>query len=379
MRPALRPRGVDLLANLLFGRDDERRSLPAADGRGARAALEAAVLPALARPPCLVSFSGGRDSSAILAVAVEAAREHGLDEPVPAILRFPGVPETDETAWQEEVLEHLGVRHREVIELGDELDALGAAATGLLRSDGLRWPANSYVHAPIVERARGGAMLTGAGGDELLGTRAARHVLLLRGRARPRPRDLRAMATPLAPRRLRARVVRARTPAAAWLTPAGADRLRRALGEDEVAWPHRWDRSIEHWHGSRAFAAVDSAFAPMATVHDVMVVNPFLSPPVLAALAAEGGPTGFPDRTTAMRRLFGDLLPEPVLSRGTKAEFTGALWGPRTRAFAEGWTGEGVDATLVDPSALRREWLSERPSFQTALLLHSAWLSASSI
>src|SRR6185503_3688944 len=44
-----------------------RRRLPASAG-GPLAALERAVLPALRRSPCLVSFSGGRDSSAVLAV-----------------------------------------------------------------------------------------------------------------------------------------------------------------------------------------------------------------------------------------------------------------------------------------------------------------------
>ncbi|HEY2429742.1 MAG TPA: hypothetical protein VGI06_12480, partial [Acidimicrobiales bacterium] len=48
-----------------------------------RAALEAAILDGLRRPPCIVAFSGGRDSSAVLAVAVDAARRHGLAPPVP--------------------------------------------------------------------------------------------------------------------------------------------------------------------------------------------------------------------------------------------------------------------------------------------------------
>ena len=55
-----------------------------------RAALEAVVLRALLRPPCLVSFSGGRDSSLVLAIASDVARRHGLPLPVPATNRFPG-------------------------------------------------------------------------------------------------------------------------------------------------------------------------------------------------------------------------------------------------------------------------------------------------
>ena len=34
-----------------------------------------------------------------------------------------------------------------------------------------------------------------------------------------------------------------------------------------------------------------------------------------------------------------------------------------------------LDEALVDPEALRREWVSEVPDFRTALLLQSAWLA----
>ena len=56
------------------------------------AALEEAILPALRRPPCLVSFSGGRDSSCVLAAATRAARREGLQPPVPVTLRVSNAP-----------------------------------------------------------------------------------------------------------------------------------------------------------------------------------------------------------------------------------------------------------------------------------------------
>jgi hypothetical protein len=42
-----------------------------------------AILPALRRTPCLVSFSGGRDSSSVLGAATRAGRRQGLSLPVP--------------------------------------------------------------------------------------------------------------------------------------------------------------------------------------------------------------------------------------------------------------------------------------------------------
>ena len=75
------------------GRVRARRRRPhAAAGRPAGtalAALEAAIMPALLRSPCLVSFSGGRDSSAVLAVAARLARGAGLADPIPITIRVP--------------------------------------------------------------------------------------------------------------------------------------------------------------------------------------------------------------------------------------------------------------------------------------------------
>ena len=69
-------------------------------GRSGRArpldAIEDVIRPALLRPPCLVSFSGGRDSSAILATATAIARRDGLALPIPATYRFPEAPHTQE-------------------------------------------------------------------------------------------------------------------------------------------------------------------------------------------------------------------------------------------------------------------------------------------
>lgn len=72
-------------------------------------ALKAILLPALERQPCAVAFSGGRDSSAILAVAVDLARREGLPLPVPVTNVFPDAPETDELVWQELVIRHLAL------------------------------------------------------------------------------------------------------------------------------------------------------------------------------------------------------------------------------------------------------------------------------
>jgi asparagine synthase (glutamine-hydrolysing) len=375
MRPVPAPTDVEVLASLLLGPDDHADPLPAPRGDGVLVALERALLEPLQRPPCVVSFSGGRDSSAVLAVATDVARRHGLALPIPVTMRFPGEPRADESAWQELVLEHLGLT-AEVVELHDELDALGAIATATLRRIGVRWPANGYLHAPVLEVARGGSLLTGAGGDELLGSRAARHVLLLRGGARPLRSDLREVPGALAPRRVREARVRSAAAPYPWLTSAGERLVAGALAREEVAWPHRWDRAVRHWHASRAYAASDGILRLCAEPFEVEVVNPLLAPPVMAELLRAGGATGFPSRTAAMRALFGTLLPEPVLARGSKAAFTRVLAGPAVHSFAAGWDGHGVDDRLVDAGALRRAWSDEAVDFRSVLLLHQVWLQS---
>src|SRR5213078_2989334 len=98
---------LEVAVGIPFGADGRAAEPPPLDGAGPPAVLESALLEALARPPCVVAFSGGRDSSLLLAVAVRTARRHGLPEPVAATLRFPGRGDTDETGWQERVAQSL--------------------------------------------------------------------------------------------------------------------------------------------------------------------------------------------------------------------------------------------------------------------------------
>lgn len=375
-RPVPRPSSLEVLCSLLFGQDASGARLPPPPEGGFAAAVEQAMLPALQRTPCVVSFSGGRDSSAVLAVATAVARRHGLEEPVPVTMRFRAGPGTDEAQWQRLVLDHLGLRRHEILYADAEYDALGVPALRALRRHGVRWPVNAYMHDPVLRAAAGGTVLTGIGGDELLGHPASRVLRVLRGRSRPQPRDALRIAAVAAPRSLRRIVWRRRhRDYGPWLTAEGNALVMRALAREEIAFPERYDAAVRRWYGSRAFAALDGALGLLGEAYDARVVNPFLQPGALAALAAAGGAFGLGGRTNAMRRLFGDHLPEAVIARPTKAHFAAPMWGPRFRAFAETWDGSGVDPSLVDVDALRSQWNAPAPDFRTGLLLHQAAVS----
>jgi asparagine synthase (glutamine-hydrolysing) len=368
----------ELASGSTIGSDRRARGLPP-PGRGTeRDAISAAVLPALRRPPCVVSFSGGLDSSVVLAVAVAVAREHGLPDPVPVSLRFPGVESAQESAWQELVVAHLRIADWERIDLAGELDFLGELACAGLTAHGLLWPANAHFHVPVFAAAAGGAVLTGLDGDGLFGgwrwqrARAA----LARERA-AEPRDALRIALALAPPSARAAglLARPRSLTCTWLRPQARRRISARLALVRAREPSRWDQRVG-WYARRRYLRLGThSLRVLARRHAVEVVHPLLDPGFLATLAARGGASGYGARVAAVRRLFGDLLPAELIGRGTKGEFGAAMWGERARAFAEDWDGRGLDDELIDPDALRRAWRAANPPLAAATVIQAAWLA----
>ena len=377
----LRLTPLEALWGIPVGLDPETPALAPAGVRATpRAALEQAIMPALRRPPCLVSFSGGVDSSVVLALAAHLARREGLPPPIPATHRFPRVPEADESSWQEQVVAHLGLDDWVRLEWSDELDVVGPVAQRLLRRHGMLVPFNGHFHLPFVERAAGGAVVTGVGGDELFAPlRRATAAHLLRGRRAPRPRDLPALAFGLAPHRLRTQIVARRRgfDRYGWIRPAARRRLAHAYAAWEAGEPLRSDRALTAWWWrSRMLQSNLAGKRALGADADVLVASPFAAPEVLAACAAAGGPVGLGSRDRALAGSAGDLLPPALLARRSKASFDGAFWTARACAFAAAWDGRGVDPALVDVAGLRAEWARERPDPHSFALLQQAWLAA---
>ncbi|HET9254266.1 MAG TPA: asparagine synthase-related protein [Pseudonocardiaceae bacterium] len=377
-----RPSGYEILTCWVTGFDpvDELAAGPLAPSP--RAGFEAALLPALRRTPCVVAFSGGRDSSAILAVATHLARRHGLPDPVPATHDFTGRGEADESHYQELLIRELGLRewHRFRDEDGRGFDVLGERARRGLRRHGLLWPAMVHCHAPLVELAAGGgSVITGEGGDEVLGSqRMAAVNYVIKNRHRPGRRTLRLLADSLAPatwrRRELCRQLRA-TPMHPWLRPEIAEGFVQRLARDLAGAPLRWDAAVLRCAGRRSVTTAAANFRRIFAADDVTYHEPFLDPAFLAPLRRAGGWRGWITRTSMMRMLFGDVLPEEICGRDQKARFGSVAVGGPSREFIADWNGEGADPDVVDIEAFRAAVNGESPVYGVQLLLQSAWLA----
>jgi len=360
--------------------------LPAAQHRTAREAFEAVVLEALLRAPCVVSFSGGRDSSAVLAVAVHVARREGLPLPVAVSQRFAGVASSEETAWQERVVASFAsgagagpgrAPEWEVLDVTDELDLVGERARTEAARHGVLWPPNTHFHSLIAERAAGGSVLTGFGGDEIMspGWVWDRLAWALDRQVRPRAADLVPLVAAAAPRALRARYLAHRpdpTPPSPWLRATAEHAALRDRREMVLAEPvHHGEALRRVWWPSRYRATVAESLRLLGSGHGARVLHPFADARFVAALAAERGRSGPRSRTREMTRLFADLLPPETVRRVGKATFNGAFFGAASRRLASRWTGEGLDGLqdLVDPDGLARTWAAPDPDARTYTLL----------
>jgi asparagine synthase (glutamine-hydrolysing) len=374
---AYRLSALETAAGVVLSRPRERVRAPE-PAASPRAAFDRAILPALRRGPCLVSFSGGRDSSAVLAAATLLARREGLPLPIPATHRFPAAAAAGESEWQEQVVAHLGLTDWIRIDCGTELDCVGPVATAVLRRHGLLWPSNVHFHVPIIEAAAGGSVLTGIGGDEAFGPSAwGRAAEILSLRARPRPRDARRIAFALAPRRTKRRAIAGALPVRMeWLRPDARREVAERIAAEAAGEPVRW-RPRYDWLATSPYLATGiGSLELLGADSGVRLVHPFHDRGFLAALGALPRRRRFSSRAEAMALLVGDALPPESLRRATKASFGEALWSEHSRAFVDGWDGAGVDGALVDSERLRAIWRAPLPDAGACTLLQSLRLAS---
>ena len=94
----------------------------------------AAAIPTPANRPCVVAFSGGRDSSALLAVLVDVARREGLPEPIAVTARWDDDRPATRAPGRSRSIATVGARDWEIIRPGTDLDLLGEEALASSRA-----------------------------------------------------------------------------------------------------------------------------------------------------------------------------------------------------------------------------------------------------
>jgi asparagine synthase (glutamine-hydrolysing) len=338
-------------------------------------ALVEAFAPVLARPPVLLAFSGGRDSSLLLAAAVECSRRHGLPPAIPITYRNAAAPQMEEDTWQQLVIEHFGVADWERVDGRDELDFLGPIARAAIARHGVRFTPNAHFVVPLARRAHSGTLILGLGGDELFaGWRWRERADVLARRASPAPSNVGTVLLGAAPGVARRAFFSMRTDSldAPWLT-ADARRLIAGSAGEEQDQPPRWDRFVGWAVGRRRLTVTLDTLHSLVRDDGAQLRLPFLDPRFLAALAGAGGAHGWSGRAETMAAVAEGHLPPQTIQRRGKAVFDEVYWGGESRSFAERWSGALPRPDLVDAEALRREWLSERPRYRSALLLQLAW------
>jgi asparagine synthase (glutamine-hydrolysing) len=355
---------VELGTGLVFG--GVPQPLPSHGALRPADALEAAVAPGVRSGRCFVSFSGGRDSSAVLAAATEVARRESLPLPIPITLRADEVPSTDESEFQESVIGGLGLSDWIRLTIVDELDAVGPYARRALARHGLLWPFNAHFHAPMLEQAAGGTLMTGVGGDELWYSSFAHTV-------GPRRRLLQ-----LAPAPLRRAALTRRVPIDyPWLTPRGRRRARLVAAADMLTIPRSARERMAETRGGRGIHTGVAALAKLADDAGASICHPMLDEGLWAAVAAVAPEQGFLRGNDALTAVAGHLLPKELVSRRTKASFDGVFFHEHSRALAREWSGNGVPTDLVDVEGLRAHWLGELADSHSLTLMQTVWLASS--
>lgn len=377
----MRPSEDELCVALMFGQDPRLPVLDLAAGRAnaPRPLIERHLQVAMQRGPVGIAFSGGRDSSALLAIAALVARREGLELPLAVTAVFPSLPESDEEEWQRLVLDHLGLADRWVRVVDPDFDLIGEPARRMHGWFGQLLPPNSHAFLPMMEAlGEGATIVSGGGGDEVLEGRPQRLSSALRSRRKLAPDErVEALIGDL-PAALQRRAIRRHgfISALDWVRPAARQRLLVREAQDRGAIPVRYDRLLARAATDRHFQSAHYALQLAAGELGTRVLFPFNEHDVIAAQARLWGGRFPGNRLRSLRPLVGDLLPETILTRTSKAEFVGAFVGERSQAFIADWDGSGVDPERVDVDALRRAWNDPAgPHYCSQPLLQRAALS----
>jgi len=150
--------------------------------------------------------------------------------------------------------------------------------------------------------------------------------------------------------------------------------VRRRWVDQCVEVPARFDEAVRRQIGHRCAGGTMRSLRALADWVGTRLLALYQEPPMWSAVVTAGGRFGSGSRATSLRTSAGHLLPETVLRRRDNAHVAEVLYGHHTRSFAERWSGNGLEETLVRPDVLREMWRSDRVDPRTNALMQLAWL-----
>lgn len=347
-------------------------------------------------PATVVHLSGGLDSSTLAAVAVELMAAGRLDTRLSAItVSFPTLVPSVETYFAGEVGRHLGLDH--LFLMGDDV-----ALTQPLR-----------VHAEPLQnftvgltqrladetRQRGGLVLSGKGGDELL-TETPLHRVLLE---HPLPEALRlyrwlwqlgGSRPPLGGYRQYVKALTGRAPHTVvepafpppvWLQPDFAARVdvdalwREAWQPPAPGTTHRTQPDIARSFRGATWSARDQ-LVPSHGAHQPDLTMPFADLRLLE-FASGLPPAPWNSAKRLLREAMADALPEVLLRRPKTAagDFQLTLLGYVDAGWVDDWQASDTTQRFVDRSKVppvHRARTMERGIIDTRPLWLDAWARA---
>ena len=257
-------------------------------------------------------------------------------------IAFPPLPATHEDDWQEQVVRpsrpaRLGAHHvHRRARLGRAGRAVGPAPP---------WRAVAVQRASSRPAVRARRRRVAAHGRRR--RRAVRPAALARGAGAPgRPQSAHGRATsrrsawPSRLRRVRSELLARRHEIRwPWLHPHVDALINRRRADWQARTPRRWNAALGRWWQSRTPVVLTQTHgAARRRLADAGRAAVSRARPCWTPRPPQFGARGPGDRTTAMRAVFGDALPDRVLARRSKATFNDAFFSasqPRVRGAVE--------------------------------------------
>jgi asparagine synthetase B (glutamine-hydrolysing) len=339
--------------------------------------LEARLVDLLHRP-AFVLFSGGVDSSFLLALATQLARRHGLEEPTAITYRYPNEHTRPDEQYQDALAESIGLRNWVVIER-ESAEVIGPDAERVIRILGdLPGVATISAHMAAIDVARqrpGSVIITGEGGDTTFSFQPASIPAAL---AQSAWRNVRR------PRVFAQHVRRSLPFVAPKVRPASLLEWYPFLTADGLAEIHRRKLLPPRRRPLGRLRAIDmnqqrgyvldgiASFDSLAAHHGIGYLHPLREDAFVTALVRTTPRRAFTGRNELLEHLWPGVLTDVVRNRPGKAHFTEVYFGEACREFARRWDGRSLASPYIDNERLRDCWLGDTP-FPGAHLLQAAW------